>query len=103
MIAHAARLESLYRDFDRAAEGSAPGSDSTAIHKAILTRLLDNRSLAQTAGWTAFEFRRLGGTGRLFLEGAPPHGGERAAVPDWSSAPQPDRFEVSAVAGADPP
>jgi hypothetical protein len=100
MIAHATTLESLYRDFERSAEGSAPGSDSTAIHNAILARLQDNRSLAQTAGWTAIEFRRLGGTGRLYLEGAPPQGGERAALPDWAGAPNPDRYEVSADTGA---
>ena len=88
-------LETLYARFDAIAEGRVPGGDSGAAHRAVLARLSGNEGVARRAGWTAFRLRRLGAMGRLYLEAAPPDGGERSVVPDWLGAPAPDRYERS--------
>jgi hypothetical protein len=86
-------LETLYARFEAIAEGRVAGGNSAAAHQAVLARLSGNELMARREGWTGLILRRLGGTGRVYLEGARPDGGDRSVVPDWLGAPAPDRYE----------
>jgi hypothetical protein len=79
-------LETLYERFDAIAEGGSPSADSSVAHQAVLTRLIDNRALAEASGWTNVALERSGGLGRLYLEGTLPSGHGRSVVPDWLGA-----------------
>jgi hypothetical protein len=76
-------VDALHARFDLIAEGRQPAGDSGAAHRAVLDRLADNQSEAEADGWVDIVLARLGGTGRLHLEGTPPSGIGRAVVPDW--------------------
>jgi hypothetical protein len=76
-------IERLHARFDVIAQGRQATGDSGAAHRAVLDRLTDNRSEAEKQGWVDVVLARLGGTGRLYLEGTPPSGIGRAVVPDW--------------------
>ena len=89
MMDRSVSLETLYGRFDAIAEGRAPRDDSSAAHRAVLTRLADNRARAEASGWTACALERIGGTGRLYLEGTLPSGHGRDVVPDWLGAADP--------------
>lgn len=73
-------LETLYARYDAVAAGRTQGN-SPDLHRAIITRLAENRVLAGNAGWTACSLDRLGG-GRLGLWGVAPGGATRTEVPD---------------------
>lgn len=87
MMLHSMSLERLYADFDAIAVGQAPHQNSTAAHQAVLSHLAENSVLAEASGWTSLSLGRLGGTGRVHLEGTPPSGRGRGIVPDLLAAP----------------
>lgn len=77
-------LNGLYASFDAIVKGNERG-DRSALHAAILNRLVANRSTAVRRGWTSCALEGDGGGGRLRLFGLPPSESRRAAVPDWGS------------------
>ena len=93
MIGHVTTLETLYKRCEEFAKRRAASPESAAAHRAVLSRLLDNRAVALAKGWSQFAFRREDATGRLYLEGTQPDGRPRAVVPDWLGAPEPDRYQ----------
>ncbi|HJU75194.1 MAG TPA: hypothetical protein VJ717_15740 [Gemmatimonadaceae bacterium] len=72
---------SLQARFDAIASGRLSG-DSTALHNAILAHLAENQAGAVAAGWTEVALTRLGGTGKLYVEGTSPAMQGRDRVPD---------------------
>ena len=75
-------LDTLYSRFDAIARGRARG-DSSAVHRAVLSRLAFNRRQGEALGWTMCALERRGGSGRLQLLGVRADGDVREALPDW--------------------
>jgi hypothetical protein len=74
----------LYERFDTLSAGRTKG-DVPAAHQAILERLASNRADAESQGWTAIQFSRLGGMGRLGISGMAPGATTSSMVPDLAS------------------
>ena len=93
-------MDALYERFDTLAHGHH-ADDGSALHAAILARLMRNRQHAEEAGWTSFTLERDAETGSIRLVGLAPSAAQRTIVPDWTTRVAEDAA-VRRVAGSHP-